>query len=242
MKKWYHNDETEIQVDVNDSPPEGFIPGRSPRMSAKVSAARKDGRIPTWNKGVPASEERKAKQSASMQGRTPWNAGLTKETNQSVRSTADKLKGHECFVTDWTVAKQKEYITKKLHKSFNTSKPEENMYNELVDIYGEENVVHNYSTDFRYPFNCDFYIKPLDLFIELNYTWEHGPHPFDENNPADTELLSRWQMKATELPPKNRYLWAIKVWTELDPLKLDTLRRQKTNFQIIYPDGLTITK
>ena len=242
MKKWYHNNETEIQVDAEASPPEGFVPGRSPRMSAKISAARKDGRIPTWNTGIPASEERKAKQSAAMKGKTPWNAGHTKETHDSVRRTADKLKGHECFVTDWSVAKQKEYITKKLNKSFNTSKPEESMYQELIDIYGDENVVHCYSTDARYPFNCDFYIKPLDLFIELNYTWEHGPHPFDENSSADIDLLSKWQIRATELPPKNRYLWAIKVWTEIDPLKLETFRKNKMNFQIIYQNGVVITE
>ena len=79
--------------------------------------------------------------------------------------------------------------TKKKNGTFNSSKPEEDYYNLLKEKYGEEDVVRQYR-DERYPFACDFYIKSLDLFIECNYSWTHGGHPFDENNEEDLKLLS----------------------------------------------------
>lgn len=36
----------------------------------------------------------------------------------------------------------------------------------LIDIFGKENVINQYSSNL-YPYHCDFYIKPLDLYIEL---------------------------------------------------------------------------
>jgi len=233
-KKWYHKDDIEIQLADGEIPPDEFIPGRKKAIGNTLSANRKSGKIQAWNKGIPASDEQKQKQSIAMQGKTPWNKGLTKELDTRVKSTSDKLVGHKCFVTDWTTAKQKEYITKKANGTMNTSRPEELMYKELCTLYGQDDVVHSYSTDPRYPFNCDFYIKSQDLFIELNYTWEHGDHPFNENDPKDYETLCNWQLKASE--GKQRYLWAIKVWTERDPLKLETFRKNKLNFQIIYRD------
>ena len=237
-KLWYTNGEIEIQVDEGTTPPEGFRRGRNPRISTLISQRRADGSIPTWNKGIPASETRKAKQRAAMVGKTPWNKGLTKDTDERVKQTADKLLGHPCFVTDWEIAKQKEYITKKARGTSNSSQPEEELYKELCAQYGADNVEHPYREP-RYPFKCDFYIKPLDLFIELHYTWEHGPHPFDENDPRDIETLSIWQMRATD--GKRRYLDAIKQWTEIDPKKLECLRKNKLNFQIIYKE-ITITE
>lgn len=237
-KFWYTNGITEIQVGEQSAPPEGFHRGRNPKMSTLMSQRRADGSIPTWNKGIPASDEQKEKQRVAMSGREPWNKGLTKETDDRVKQTATKLTGHPCFVTDWEIAKQKEYITKKAHGTFNTSKPEEEFYKELCTQYGAENVEYQYR-EARYPFKCDFYVKTLDLFIELNYTWEHGPHPFNEEDPKDLELLSLWQMRSTD--GKSRYLYAIKQWTEIDPQKLECFRKNKLNFQIIYKE-VTITK
>lgn len=93
------------------------------RVSEKVSEYRKD--KPTWNKGIPATKERKQKQAEAMRGKPAWNKGLTKETNESIASASEKLLGHKCFVTDWRAAKEKENQTKHKNRSFSTSKPEE---------------------------------------------------------------------------------------------------------------------
>lgn len=88
---------------------------------------------------------------------------------------------------------------------------------ELERLYGSDNVISQYQ-DKRYrnpktgvPFNCDFYIPSEDLFIELNYTWFHGAHPFDIDNSDDFNKLTELQYKATTEPEKKSYLYAIKV-------------------------------
>lgn len=217
-------------------------------VSDKVSQARQNKFWASTAAGTPKSEEQKQKQSIAMQGGTPWNKGLSKETDDRVASASNKLLGHECFVKDWTLAKQKEYITKKLHNSFNTSKPEMQYKTELESLYGSDNVISQYQ-DKRYKnpktgvlFNCDFYILSEDLFIELNYTWFHGAHPFNIDNQDDFNKLTELQYKATNEPEKTSYLYAIKVWTELDPMKLNELRKNKLNFLILYPNGLVIDK
>ena len=221
------------------------IDHRVANVSKKVSAARQD-KFWTSTAGVAKTPEQKLKQSQAMKGKDPWNKGLTKETDERILKTADKLLGHKCFVTDWDKAKEKEYLTKKMRNSFNTSKPEIELLNDLQSKYGEDNVVNQYQdTRYKNPktgrsYNCDFYVKSLDLFIELNMHWTHGGHPFDENDPSDLETLCDWQLKSAL--SKYSYNSAIYTWTESDPTKLSVLRANNLNFMIIYPKGLVIDK
>lgn len=208
-------------------------------ISKKISDSTK-GRT-AWNKGIPASEQQKQKQSLKMKSKEPWNKGLTKELNKSIMSTSQKLKGHECFVKDWELAKQKEYITKKNNKSFNSSKPEEELIKNLISIYGKDDVIHPYR-DERYPFNCDAYIKSEDLFIELNGTVEHNGRPFDRNSLEHLREAESIKLKAESKGPSSRYWNIYKWWTQIDPLKLETFRKNNLNFKIIYPNNLIITK
>ena len=71
-------------------------------------------------------------------------------------------------------------------------------------------IIRQYSSDL-YPYLCDFYIPSLNLYIELNNHWTHGPHPFDPNNEEDIKLLEYWKSKNTKF-----YDNAIKTWTERD--------------------------
>ena len=207
-------------------------------MSEKVSRANKG--KPAWNKGIPASEKRKKKQSETMIGRSPYNKGLTKDTCESLRSTSKKLMGHKCFVTDWELAKQREYETKKRNGTFNTSKKEQEMFQYLCEQYGKNNVLTQYK-DSRYPFKCDFYIISEDLFIEYNGTIEHNSRPFDPNSETDQKELQDLIHLATQKGKDSRYWNIIKWWTEIDPLKLETMRKNQLNFRVIYPE-LTIDK
>ena len=79
--------------------------------------------------------------------------------------------------------------TKREHNTFNKSEPEEELFKYLCDIYGENNVIRQYKDLERYPFNCDFYIKSEDLFIELNLFPTHGTEPFDATNKNHAMLL-----------------------------------------------------
>ena len=213
-------------------------------VSSKVSQARKG--KSSWNAGLTKETDERVKKSGEKQSKTKkenppnsWSKGLTKETDDRIKKISDKMKGHKSFITDWETQKKKEYITKKKNNTFNSSKPEQELIKELQLEFGESNVIAPYR-DERYPFNCDAYIKSEDLFIEYQGTWYHGTHPFDPFNEKDLELLNTWKLKSKT---NSTYAYAIKVWTEIDPKKLNIFRKNNLNFKLIYPkENLIISK
>lgn len=148
-----------------------------------------------------------------------------KRTGKKVWNEGEVGKQH------WVIGQaEKRYKTMKKNNSFNTSKPEENLYVLLCNIFGKEDVVRQYKEE-RYPYFCDFYVKSKDLFIELNGNWTHGPHAFDENDMNDVKLLENWKSKTSG---KDYYSNAIYVWTELDVDKFNTAKKNNLNYIAIY--------
>ena len=126
----------------------------------------------------------------------------------------------------------KHITTMKARGSFTNSKPEEDYYKYLLSIYDENDITRQYS-DERYPFNCDFYIKSEDLFIELNYHPSHHTHPFDETNEEDIFLLESLKQENSE--------WSnmiIDVWGKRDVNKLNTAIKNNLNYKVIYPNNV----
>ena len=115
--------------------------------------------------------------------------------------------------------------TKRKNHSFTTSKPEENLYKEIKSIY--PSVIRQYKES-RYPYNCDFYIPELDMFIELQGSWTHGKHPYNEKSNQDQLILNKW--KSRLLDNHGFYLTAIKVWTISDPKKRETAKKNNLNY------------
>ena len=89
-----------------------------------------------------------------------------------------------------------------------------------------------------YPFNCDFYIPSLDLYIECHFHWTHGGRPFDENDKSCLEQLAQWkeQSKTSKF-----YQKAIKTWIDLDVRKKQIAEDNKLNLVIFYSKGTFIT-
>ena len=133
---------------------------------------------------------------------------------------------------------EKALETKRKNKSFNTSKPEENLYHALVDKYGECNVYRQYYDDYRYPFMCDFYIKSCDLFIELNLFCVHGTHPFVTNSILDQIEMGKIIEKANYQPLMVKKL---NTWLCTDFKKLETAINENLNYVAIYEDGVYST-
>ena len=175
-----------------------------------------------------------------------WNKGLTKATDSRVAKISKSKLGH--IVTEDTRKKlsethkgkkvpkdkleivlSKQYITKKLNNSFNTSKPEELFYKTLLELNKNKTIYRQYKDD-RYPFYCDFYIKELDLFIELNYHWTHGGKPFIEDDDC-LKTLNEWKEKAKT---SKFYENAIEVWTRRDVKKREIARKNNLNFIEIF--------
>lgn len=188
-----------------------------------------------WNKGLKQSEENKKKISETRKNKS-------EEEKLSIsKKLSDSLKGREPWNKDkiigpWTdedkkTILEKQYQTKKKNNSFNISNPENIFKEYLINKYGEENVISQYRDENRYPFNCDFYIKSEDLFIELNLTWTHGNHPFNKDNEEDILLLEYWKQKAET---SDYYKNAIYTWTILDVKKQKIAEENKLNYLCIY--------
>ena len=132
---------------------------------------------------------------------------------------------------------EKEIATKKANHSFATSNPEKDYEKYLKSIYGEDDVVSQYTDDrYRSPVSgkkywCDFYIKSKDLFIECNWFWMHGFRPYNPDDEWCQNQLSSWKEKAII---KKTYDHAIYVWTKLDVEKREVAKNNKLNFIEIY--------
>ena len=116
--------------------------------------------------------------------------------------------------------REKIYNTKKKNNSFNKSKQEEFIYELLNTLLGEQDIIRQHNT-YEYPFNCDFYIKSLDLYIEYQGFYTHNFRPFDKNNKNDVE-------EANVLLLKYKDVW--ETWTIRDVKKRETAKKNNLNY------------
>lgn len=123
--------------------------------------------------------------------------------------------------------------TKRENNTFSTSTQEDLFYEQLLEIFDEEEIIRQYKSE-RYPFNCDFYIKPLDLFIELNLFSSHGPAPFDAGNEKHRQRLKHMEERLAQ--GKEMYQDMIEVWTVRDPLKFKIAAENNLNYVALYND------
>ena len=125
---------------------------------------------------------------------------------------------------------KRSYDSKKRNHSFNTSSIEE----EFSEYLLKSNIKFNrqYKSD-EYPFACDFYLPEYDLYIEIQGSWTHGWHPFNENDVNDIETLQSWKLKN-----KDYYNVAIDVWTIRDVEKRTTAKQNKLNYLEIFSNDL----
>jgi len=130
---------------------------------------------------------------------------------------------------EWLHSKlQKEYETKKKNNTFNSSIPEEKTYFSLCCLFPNLTIERQYKSEL-YPFNCDFYIKEKDLYIECNYSWTHKPVYdkygiilYDENNPKHVKMYQDIK--------DNVGGYTLDTWTTRDPLKRKTAKENNLNF------------
>jgi hypothetical protein len=122
----------------------------------------------------------------------------------------------------------KQYKTKKKNNSFNSSKIE----NELKKYFIENNInyIPQYQSD-EYPFACDFYFPDSNYYVEIQGTWTHGSHPFDNDNIEDVKILNDWKNKSKE---SDFYKKAIYVWTDHDVKKRNIAKENGINYLEIF--------
>jgi hypothetical protein len=123
-------------------------------------------------------------------------------------------------------AKQKRIETKRKNHTFNTSKPEEELY-----LYIKERfplVKRQYKDKNRYSYNCDFYIPNLDYFIELQGYYTHGKELYNPNSIKHQVLIQRY---------KERYgpnCQPITIWTIKDVEKRNCAKDHNLKFKEVW--------
>ena len=100
---------------------------------------------------------------------------------------------------------------------------EDKMVTYLKETYPSYTILTQYSDDPRYPFNCDCYIKDLDLFIEFQGSYFHHYSAFL----GLPEQLREYE----ELKAKGGQKAAIaEVWRYKDPKKRETAKKNNLNY------------
>lgn len=135
------------------------------------------------------------------------------------RECIEKIK--EMYATGEIQSKAVE--TRRKKGTFNTSKPEKDILVLLKEKFPD--VVYQYRSEL-YPFDCDFYIPSLNLYVEFQGHWTHGSKPF-EGTEEDLAELDKWKQKALT---SKFYRNAIDVWTELDVKKRQLARKNELNW------------
>ena len=131
--------------------------------------------------------------------------------------------------------KEKEFETRRKNGTLNSSGLQNNLYDRLVLFFGDADVLSEYDKDKRYPFHCDFYIKSLDLFIELNGYYTHNDHWFDSHSEDDLAVVAEWKMR-DKSDEYGCYSGAIYDWTVRDVKKRRFASDNNLNY-VVFWDG-----
>ena len=142
-------------------------------------------------------------------------------------SMTNEYKERMSYVMSSLEMKHRVYETKKKNHTFNSSSWEDKTYNKLCEKFGETNIIRNYVSDI-YPFNCDFYIVSLNLYIECNYHWTHGGHPYNSKDNKDIQKVNEYKNKG------NYYNAMLYTWTDLDVRKQQIAKENNLNYIMFY--------
>ena len=127
---------------------------------------------------------------------------------------------------------EKQILSMYKNGTLSSSKPENESYKLLKEKYPD--AIHHYKDKNRYPFNCDFYIPSLDLFIECQYGMFHNKKPYIGTT-EDLNTIKILEEKAKNRKQKtgklkSRYDSVIYTWTVLDPQKRQIAKANNLNY------------
>lgn len=127
---------------------------------------------------------------------------------------------------------EKRHNSLRRNHSYNTSKAEEYFYSKIIEVFPKTK--RQYKSK-MYPFYCDFYIPELDVYVELNFNWTHGEHPFNIQDEKDTDKLKSWTLKARKLN-STFYKEAGETWIISDPYKQAVAKINNLNYYAVYTE------
>lgn len=213
--------------------------GNKYSVGRKLSEETKK-KISEAGKGRIVSEETRKKKSESMKSKntSPEFREAVSKARKGIKFSEEHKKNlsiaakNRPQMTEEQIAIQqrKAIETKRKNGTLNTSKLEEEYYRYLLTMYDESDIIRQYKED-RYPFFCDFYIKSEDKFIECNFHWTHGGHPFNPQNKEDMEILEKAILKSETSDFMKVF---IDVWTRRDVQKQRVAKDNNLNYEVIY--------
>ena len=142
-----------------------------------------------------------------------------KQTNIQRYGVDNPLKNKEI----WKKSQDNRQISSK-------SKLENNFLNYLKLKYESDDIITQYKSK-EYPYYCDFYIKSINLYIEIQGHWTHNDHPFDINNLNDQLIMNKWRTKSLS---DKYYKNALNTWTIKDVEKRNTAIQNNLNYLEIF--------
>ena len=142
-----------------------------------------------------------------------------KQTNIQKYGVDNPLKNKEI----WKKSQDNRQISSK-------SKLENDFLNYLKLKYESDDIITQYKSK-EYPYYCDFYIKSINLYIEIQGHWTHNDHPFDINNLNDQQIMNIWRTKSLS---DKYYKNALNTWTIKDVEKRNTAIQNNLNYLEIF--------
>lgn len=137
------------------------------------------------------------------------------------------------LLTDYKISKNKQIVSNSKKEELNAFKnkieykhelcrsvSEQKLYDNLIKKYSD--LQYDIRVDDRYPYYCDFYIKSLDLFIELQGHPSHGRLPIDM---LSVEEYSKYPNK-----------W-VDIFARRDVEKKKIADKNNLNYLCIYPSA-----
>lgn len=118
-----------------------------------------------------------------------------------------------------------------------------NIYPDTVQYYRDKRYANEHN---GYCWECDFYIKSIDLFIEYQGFRSHGGHPYDKNDKNDintiNQLKNRIKSNNTKNSTKKFLNDIINVWTKRDVYKRYVANKNNLNYLEIFETPNKINK
>ena len=151
------------------------------------------------------------------------------DVKAKVRETNKRRYGVE-YLMQSEAFRRKAMATKRAAGTFNSSAGEDELYGLLVAKFGESDVIRQYYSDL-YPYDCDFYIKSRDMYIELNAFKGHNRHWFGSFELDDVEAAG-W--KSMVKRPDDFYNTTLNVWVSSDVEKRKTARENNLNYVVFW--------
>ena len=157
----------------------------------------------------------------------------SKESLDKARNTNMIRYGVEYpFTTD--EARRKSFETLRLNNKLQTSKAEDEIYEIIKSVY--KDCEHHHFDDV-FPYNVDFYIPSLNLYIEYQGSHFHNRRAFfgsKDDTIEYNEILEKANKQRNENGKDGQYAAMLYTWTDLDVRKRNEAFDKNLNYLEIY--------